>query len=196
MINKKATEWEPYLLNIPRILMRWICEMYFEGNCLQLTLRVTCGTGRIYRRKKGYFVVWEHVYKIMSPDVEFAAGVALVFLYDNYTGACSSVVGWGAMLQAGRSWFRFPMKLLSFYNWPDPSSRTMALGSNQPLTEMSTRNISECEERPTRKADNFIAICEPMWEPRRLTNLWASTACYRDWFTLIRTKHKPEQLSR
>jgi hypothetical protein len=24
-----------------------------------------------------------------------------------------------------------------------------------------------------------------MWEPRRLTNLWASTACYRDSFTFF-----------
>jgi hypothetical protein len=40
-----------------------------------------------------------------------------------------------------------------------------------------------------RKADNLIAICEPiaqkMWEPRRLTTLWATTACYRDSFTLL-----------
>jgi hypothetical protein len=28
-----------------------------------------------------------------------------------------------------------------FFNLPNPSSRTMALGSTQPLTEMSTRNI-------------------------------------------------------
>jgi hypothetical protein len=38
-----------------------------------------------------------------------------------------------------------------------------------------------------RKADNLTAICEPivykMWEPRRLTNLWASTAFYGDSFT-------------
>jgi hypothetical protein len=26
-------------------------------------------------------------------------------------------------------------------------------------------------------------ICEKMWEPRRLTTLWASRACYRDSFT-------------
>jgi hypothetical protein len=36
-------------------------------------------------------------------------------------------------------------------------------------------------------ADNIIAICEPivykMWEPRRLTALWASKACYRATFT-------------
>jgi hypothetical protein len=64
----------------------------------------------------------------------------------------------------------------------------MALGSTQPLTEMSTRNLPGRDKgRPTRKADNLTAICEQivwkMWEPRRLTTLWASTACYRDSFT-------------
>jgi hypothetical protein len=36
--------------------------------------------------------------------------------------------------------------------------------------------------RPARKADSLTAICEPMWEPRRLTTVWAYTACYRDSF--------------
>jgi hypothetical protein len=43
--------------------------------------------------------------------------------------------------------------------------------------------------RPACKADNLTAICEPivkkMWEPRRLTTLRASTACYSDSFTFI-----------
>jgi hypothetical protein len=57
-------------------------------------------------------------------------------------GARGSVVGWGTMLQAGRSWVLFPMKLLKFFfNLPNPSSHNMALESTQPLTEMSTRNI-------------------------------------------------------
>jgi hypothetical protein len=63
----------------------------------------------------------------------------------------------------------------------------MALGWTQPLTEMSTRNIPGGKGRPARKAD-LTAICEPIvykiWEPRRLTTLWASTARYRDTFTL------------
>jgi hypothetical protein len=58
----------------------------------------------------------------------------------------------------------------------------MALGSTQPLTEMSNRNLPRDEGRPARKADNLTAICElivyKMWEPRRLTTLWASTAYY------------------
>jgi hypothetical protein len=53
-------------------------------------------------------------------------------------GARSSIVGWGTMLQAGRSPVRVPDKV-DFFNLPNPSNRTMALGSTQPLTEMSTR---------------------------------------------------------
>jgi hypothetical protein len=57
----------------------------------------------------------------------------------------------------------------------------MALESTQPLTEMSTRNLTEGKGQPARKADNLTAICEPivkkMWEPRPLTTLRAFTAC-------------------
>jgi hypothetical protein len=57
-----------------------------------------------------------------------------------YVGARSNVVGWGTMLQAGRSRVRVPMRWI-FFNLLNPSSRTMALGSTQPLTEMSIRNL-------------------------------------------------------
>jgi hypothetical protein len=43
-----------------------------------------------------------------------------------------------------------------------PSSRTMALGSTQPLTEMSTRNLSGGKGWPAHGADNLTAICEPI----------------------------------
>jgi hypothetical protein len=53
---------------------------------------------------------------------------------------------------------------------------------------MSTRNLPGPKGRPARKADNLTAICEPivwkMWQSRRLTTWWPSTACYRDSFTL------------
>jgi hypothetical protein len=54
-----------------------------------------------------------------------------------------------------------PDEVVGFFNSPDVSSRTMAPGSTQPLTEMSTRNLPEGKERPERKADNITAICEP-----------------------------------
>jgi hypothetical protein len=38
----------------------------------------------------------------------------------------------------------------------------MALGSTQPLTEMSTRNLPVGKGLSARKADNLTAICEPI----------------------------------
>jgi hypothetical protein len=38
----------------------------------------------------------------------------------------------------------------------------MALGSTQPLTEMSIMNIAGGKGRPARKADNLAAIYEPI----------------------------------
>jgi hypothetical protein len=51
---------------------------------------------------------------------------------------------------------------VDFFNLPNPSSRTVALGSTQPLTEMSTRNLPGGKGRPARKTDNLTAICEPI----------------------------------
>jgi len=42
-----------------------------------------------------------------------------------------------------------------FFYWQNPSDRTTALESTQPLTEMSTRSISWGYRRPVRKADNL-----------------------------------------
>jgi hypothetical protein len=64
------------------------------------------------------------------------------------------------MLQAGRSPDRVPDEV-DFFNLPNPSSRTVALGSTQHLTEMSTRNLPGGKNRPARRADNLSAIFEP-----------------------------------
>jgi hypothetical protein len=92
--------------------------------------------------------------------------------------------GGGIMLQTRKSLSWNP-DVIGFFSWPNSCSRIMALGSTQPLTEMSTRNLLgwlAC------KADNLTAICEPtvwkMWEPQHLTTRWAFTAWYRDSFTL------------
>jgi hypothetical protein len=56
----------------------------------------------------------------------------------------------------------------------------MALGSTQPITEISVSILPGGKGRPARKADNLNAICEPivykMWVPQHLTTLCASTA--------------------
>jgi hypothetical protein len=57
--------------------------------------------------------------------------------------------------------FAVPDEVIGFFNWSNPSSRTMALRSTQPLTEMSTRNLLGSKGRPARKAD-LTAVYEPV----------------------------------
>jgi hypothetical protein len=52
--------------------------------------------------------------------------------------------------------------VIRLFNWANPFSRPMALGSTQPLTEMSTRNLPGSKGRPARKADNLTAMYEPI----------------------------------
>jgi hypothetical protein len=66
------------------------------------------------------------------------------FILDIEAGARGSVVSW----------------LRHYATRTIPSSRTVALGSTKPVTEMSTRNLPGGKELPARKADS-TAICEP-----------------------------------
>jgi hypothetical protein len=52
-----------------------------------------------------------------------------------------------------------PKEVTGFFSRSNPSSRTMALGSTQPLTEMSTRNLPGGKGWPARKVDNLTAVC-------------------------------------
>jgi hypothetical protein len=54
-----------------------------------------------------------------------------------------------------------PDEVIGFLNLPNPSSSNMALGSTQPLTEMSARNLPGGKRRPARESD-LTAICEPI----------------------------------
>jgi hypothetical protein len=98
-----------------------------------------------------------------------------------------SVFGWGTMPQVGRSPFRIPDEV-DFFNLPNISTRTMALGSTQPLTELNTRHILEGKKRPARRADNLAAICEPnVWEASNSRNRKDLSSLYRDTFTVFFT---------
>jgi hypothetical protein len=67
----------------------------------------------------------------------------------------SGAVGSGIVLQAGRSWIRFPMVSLEFFI---DIILPAALGLTQPLTEMMR------ERRPVRRADNLTTfMCRLSW---------------------------------
>jgi hypothetical protein len=66
---------------------------------------------------------------------------------------------------------------VGIFHWHNPSSRTMALGLTQPLTEMSTRNVSwgkggRCVRLTTLPPS--CAECLEIWEPHTPGTL---TAC-------------------
>ena len=85
-----------------------------------------------------------HFKKISLKNIEliFLKTFLILPLYTIY-GARDGSVCWGNALQAGRTQVQFPMASLEFFVainfWP----HCVALGSIQPLREMSTRNISE-----------------------------------------------------
>jgi hypothetical protein len=57
-------------------------------------------------------------------------------------------------------YIRFEYQMRWIFSLPNHSSRTMALVSTQPLTEMSYQEFSWRKKRPARRADNLAAVCE------------------------------------
>jgi hypothetical protein len=63
----------------------------------------------------------------------------LCILFLRILGARGGAVGWGTSRKVAGS---IPDSTIGIFHWPNPSGRTMALELSQPLTEVSTRNIS------------------------------------------------------
>jgi hypothetical protein len=53
-------------------------------------------------------------------------------------------------------------EVIRFFDLPNPCSHTMGLGSTQPLTEISTRNLPGSIGWLAHKIDNLTTICEPV----------------------------------
>jgi hypothetical protein len=60
--------------------------------------------------------------------------LVLIISYDTVHGHCATNRQIAGSIPVGVSGY--------FFHWHNPVGRTMPLGSTQPLTEMSTRNIS------------------------------------------------------
>jgi hypothetical protein len=70
---------------------------------------------------------------------------------------------------------------MGIFNLINTSSRTTALG----LTEKSSWGVKRARRVSLTSWPSCGPIVWKMWEPRCLTTLWASTACYNDRFNLL-----------
>jgi len=103
---------------------------------------------------------------------QFQISFAIVFwkILPNLGHAAGGAVGWGTALQTGTSRVRFLMVSSKFFIDVILPGHTMALRLTQPLTEMSTSNISlggkggRCVGLTTLQPS--CADCPEIWEPQ------------------------------
>jgi hypothetical protein len=72
---------------------------------------------------------------VLIIDVELSRQISPVLCY------LSLLLKGGHYATSWKVAYSIPDEVTGFFNLPNPSSRTVALGSTHPLTEMSTRNL-------------------------------------------------------
>ena len=117
-----------------RHLMRF-CVVQKRNPCLLLLIQV-CKGSYICGRKL-FFVKWRDLLMLWDGD---AAKILKMFSPDLMGTA---VAQWLRCCATNRKVAgSIPDGITGIFHWNNPSDRSMALGSTQPLTEMSTRSIS------------------------------------------------------
>jgi hypothetical protein len=87
---------------------------------------------------KATYVFWNGIFSAARAAVHCSPLPLTYHSWFRHYATSRKVAGW------------IPDEVIGFLNWRNPSSRTMALGSTQSLTETSIRNIPGDKRRPAR----------------------------------------------
>jgi hypothetical protein len=100
----------------------WFFELTSTYSCVHVVTESNSAKiwSRVYRNTNSVFGTYQFVIR----------GPLMVAQWLRYRATNRNVAG------------SIPDGITEIFHWHNPSDRTMALGSTQPLTEMSTRNIS------------------------------------------------------
>jgi hypothetical protein len=120
-----------YTVNDTHLMMVTNCDIVISWGTKNLVLS---SWGRLISLRNLSTMTWNHKRKIYSDCLTKHHQWGYIQNLTMY-GMCGSVVGWGTMLQARRSRFDSRLVLWIFLKLPNPYSRTMDLGSIQPLTD-------------------------------------------------------------
>jgi hypothetical protein len=144
-----------------RVKFKWFLAKYKQNkyNC-ELSVAVSSYTDhnekhfrKIFKRRGSQF----HRFMWKKWDCSFRLQNNPIYKMSEIDIARGSVVGWGPVLQAGKSRVQVPMR------W----------------------NFSSFQPHYGPGVDAASIRNEILWDPQRLTTLWAFTACYRDSFTFF-----------
>ena len=136
----------PTVLEIPRLIL---CSLILEG---LLFYPEDCGSRFPQNVGTVYHTTWRHMPEYHILNILFLLAV-IVYLGWNVFTIYLWYLPTRLWATRWRSWLRhcatgrkvagsIPDGVVGIFHWNNPSGRTVALGSTQPLTEMSTRNIS------------------------------------------------------
>jgi hypothetical protein len=116
-------------------------------------------------------------------------GVAIIIKYYNFVSLFLGARGWLRHCATNQKIAgSIPDDVTGIFHWHNHSGRTMALDSTQPLTEISTRNISWGVKAAGAWGWQYYHLHMPtvfVWDPQPPRTLRACPDLYRDCFNFI-----------
>ena len=129
VINEACNKWQP-------VLVEKLCPFLIETYVVTWYISFPVSVKGVYPHCKSAAYSW-----VKDFNVSFVKSSSIWQVQNIWSG--TTVAQW--LRCCATNWKvagLIPDDVIGIFHWHNPSDRTVALGSTQPLTEMSTRSIS------------------------------------------------------